>query len=62
MFSLDLFSDETDQVWVWEYGSGPDKADLFMDIGEEIRRDIFFLDIKSSVQKKRFELLILCMF
>ncbi|CAG2059031.1 unnamed protein product, partial [Timema podura] len=29
--------DETEQAWVWEYDTGGDKHDLFMDPGESIR-------------------------
>ncbi len=32
-------SDETEQLWVWQYETDEDKHDLFMDVGEEIRWD-----------------------
>ena len=35
--SLTLVSDETEQLWAWEYEVEDSKHDLFMDIGEEIR-------------------------
>ena len=32
-----LFSDEGEQLWVWQYETEDGKHDLFMDVGEEIR-------------------------
>lgn len=35
--TVDLTSDEAEQVWVWEYETEEGAHDLYMDIGEEIR-------------------------
>lgn len=35
--TLDLLSDEAEQVWVWEYETEEGAHDLYMDTGEEIR-------------------------
>ena len=32
-----MFSDEGEQLWVWQYETEDGKHDLFMDVGEEIR-------------------------
>ena len=35
--TFDLFSDESEQLWLWEYETEDGKHDLFMDVGEQIR-------------------------
>ena len=50
-FLSHVSSDETEQVWLWEYETDEGAHDLYMDQGEEIRfrvTDEVFLDTSPS--------------